>query len=688
MTQPARLSVVPVGPVACAATFWRERGRARVTAIVKATFSFAHDGPMPAIAPSPLVEQEIHHHHDPSLSVVATSDFAPHRQRVDVLLVGHACAPGGTPTQRLKVRLCVHRGGPLLDKVLEVVGDQGNHGIAPFARMPLTYEHAFGGNGHAENPLGKGVGAAAHPPNLVDPARPMQTAGFGPISETWPVRRRLLTLEQRRAVDTTPPEIDEGFDWAYFQAAPRDQQLHDLAGDEWLILEGVHATRPRIEAQLPGVRASARLYGLGAETPLLLRADTLYIDADAERCTVTFRAGIPVPAEVPLAELRLAAGVELHGAPVAWPDVVAAPKVALGAPLGRAAVMSTMEIDDSDLEVVEVKVPLPATTPNLLRMERTLVLDGASAAPGADPAPPRAESLGAVPSGGIPPGEVPIGVVPAHPIRAQLTVSLPLDTMLAETAQRDPLPFQHQESPEPHAPSRGTAALPGAPWSPEHAVIPPRLNVPLNATMDLAAAAAPAPAPAPEPVHATIGQLMALGHLSPVAALPVLDASRFPSPERSLLVQEPAFMVSAEPIAPQMLAATERSEAPVSEEPPTLATPDRGEARGEVPVPEEPPTLAAPDRGAAPLSEDPPTLAAPRLPAQPSAAPETPTPERIASTPPPPPAAALEEAPRADAENPGPWRQDAPPPEAPPPPARTPVRQPIKGGLYRKFPKS
>ena len=76
-------------------------------------------------------------------------DFAPRKFRCDVLLNGHAYAPYGRPTERVTVSMSVGR----WSKAFSVLGDRVwlNDGHAhatspvPFVRMPISYDHAFGG---------------------------------------------------------------------------------------------------------------------------------------------------------------------------------------------------------------------------------------------------------------------------------------------------------------------------------------------------------------------------------------------------------------------------------------------------------------------------------------------------------------------------------------------------------------
>ncbi|AUX27235.1 uncharacterized protein SOCEGT47_078180 [Sorangium cellulosum] len=315
--------VLPLNGAAATAVAWRSRDQLRVTVIVKATFAFAADAVMPRVEPQKVLRGEVHHGGNPGRSVRLTSDLAPHLERADVLFTGHAHAPApGTPVQSLPVRLAISdEGGPLLEKEL-VVQDR-----AGFQRMPIVYERAVRGENDQENFLG--VPATGDPAeveaNVLDPREPARPAGFGPIARAWPARRRLLGSTPRKALDAPIAEIPDAFEWAYFQAAPPDQRMRYLRGDEWIELHGLHPTLPRLRTRLPEARGRARIHGLSSAgvsegQPLDLNADTLRIDGDEQRCTLVFRGSFPVPDEAALAAVFVVAGVETADAPLDWPE--------------------------------------------------------------------------------------------------------------------------------------------------------------------------------------------------------------------------------------------------------------------------------------------------------------------------------------------------------------------------------
>jgi hypothetical protein len=202
-------------------------------------------------------------------------------------------------------------------------------------RVPLVYERAYGGMGYLDNPLGAGVSGTGEP-NLFDMMDPKRTACFAPIAASWPARKRLLGTTPRQKLEQDIAEVPDPFDFSYFQAAPVDQRVDYLRGDEWIVIDGVNPKIARLRLRLPGARGVARIHGLeafgvGDGQALALHLDTLRIDADDQLCTLTFRGTFELEAAA-LGEVIVAAGVELPGQPIAWPDVAARRAAAAAAP--------------------------------------------------------------------------------------------------------------------------------------------------------------------------------------------------------------------------------------------------------------------------------------------------------------------------------------------------------------------
>jgi uncharacterized protein YjbI with pentapeptide repeats len=315
---------------------FRVDGALHLSVLAKASFDLA-PGALSLTSPEPVLATEVHFQDNPHRSVRAASDRVPYRPQADVTFVGHAYTPPGRPIAERRVRLGVHRYGAagresLLDKELVVRGDAGDAGSTrPFERVGLEYEHALGGAGFADNPLGRGVVPGSLPPNLLHATNPNLPGCYAPIPSSFPCRQLLLPEAVRNAAAQRVPELPEflaegrAFPWGYFSSAPFDQRLPYLQGNEWLVLEGLHPMLPSLEVQLPRVQTIALVAGLSElgvpdGGDLALRLDTVRIDGDAGRVVVAWRGffDLPEPAERALSMVRVAVGVSLEGKPWAW----------------------------------------------------------------------------------------------------------------------------------------------------------------------------------------------------------------------------------------------------------------------------------------------------------------------------------------------------------------------------------
>jgi hypothetical protein len=319
------VAVAAVGPVTVGTTLWRLEGQTMVTVVVKMTFAFAQEREMTIVDPAePIRTAEEHDGGHPMRSLLGAQETAPQLQRVDVLLTGYAYTTDEGKQTQVRLAIDSDRGNQL-DKKLLVRGDRDELGEQQsFRRIKLGYERAYGGIGYAENPLGTGYGATNKPCNITYAVPPHdRTAGFGPIPSSFPSRKKLLGEMPRKVLKQRVAEIPLSFDWSYFQASPRDQRLNHLRGDEWLTLEGLHPTQRLIHTQLPSASGVARVYGAdkaGVPDVVPLMADILHIDADAMRCSLTWRGSFPVSSENALDGVVIAGGLETPDEPMLWPE--------------------------------------------------------------------------------------------------------------------------------------------------------------------------------------------------------------------------------------------------------------------------------------------------------------------------------------------------------------------------------
>ncbi len=308
------INVVTLAPFPAGALVWEAQpGQLSLTVIVKATFTLAPGEAVVAPAQDPLGDER--HWDDNGLaSLHSPGDFAPSKRRVDVMLVGHAYAPEGAPATSLVARLGV---GDRV-KAVRVTGDRawvvvGGGRLqagppAPFQKLPLRYERAALS---ADNPIGMdehALSAMAAPgvpalPNLEDVEGGEGVPCFGPVAPTWRARRRLLDEAATlwaygiaRDPRSLAPPVGPAprVDFAFFNAAPSDQQIDLLRPGTPVVLENLHPSHARLETRLPPIRPQVFRVP-PPDVPrarveeIILRADTLWIDTDRGVAVVTWR---------------------------------------------------------------------------------------------------------------------------------------------------------------------------------------------------------------------------------------------------------------------------------------------------------------------------------------------------------------------------------------------------------------
>lgn len=562
----SRDAVTAAVGASAAAMAWRFKGELRITVVAKATFGFAHEGPMPRAKPKDIVWDEIHHGNHPARSIRFTPDVAPRLGRADVLFTGHAFAPPGAALPTAPIRLAVFDGAsPLLDKTLFVRRQGSVQGI------PVVYEGAYGGIGWADNPFGVGLTKESKEPVILDPFDPERTAGFGPIARAWPRRKRLFPAMPKGALRADVIELPADFQWEYFQAAPADQQIGFLKGDEWIVLDALHEAHPRIRMRLPSARAVARVHGLAPfgvreGEPLELTLDLLHVDGEEQCVTATFRTSFAVPSEDALPAVRLVVGVATEGEPIAWPAgdepgdeaptrknvARTLPRVPIGSgtvalqdgdPPPARLPFATILLDDSDDDpTIEKSASAFAGKPGRRQTETIQVT--ALPAPEALPfKPPTKPSPMASPA--------PSGVRPARKAPDDLrgTMTLGPDEIARVAERKPPIPFgRRAPSPAgPPPPRMGVpvprpstpSSVPGAPAALRGApVAPPSLRTG-PATVPAALPSSPA---VPPSVRATTPDL-------PTAPIPL--ATPAPPPEKpASLPEKPAAAPEKAAVAP------------------------------------------------------------------------------------------------------------------------------------------
>jgi hypothetical protein len=252
-------------------------------------------------------------------------DFAPRKHRCDVLLNGSAYAPGGRPTTKVTVGLRVGDWSKSFDIVGDRVWESGVSGIGtsptiPFEQMPINYDRAFGGmDNKSENPADhaafmpnpSGRGYHKHLkrewvdgsplPNTEESGnsvswvegnyRPMS---FGPIGRHWEPRYKYAGTYDQHWLDEVFPFLPADFDEQYYQCAPLDQQLPKPLGEQPVTLLNLTPDGRR-DFVLPHFEAPIYIFPKkGEREDLTAQADTMVIEPDLDRVTMTWRVARPL----------------------------------------------------------------------------------------------------------------------------------------------------------------------------------------------------------------------------------------------------------------------------------------------------------------------------------------------------------------------------------------------------------
>jgi len=231
---------------------------------VKATYRVTVDGTTElSEAQTPIFYSAEHIGEPGKSSIRYEADLIPTKPSTDVIINGHAYAPGGTRADTVDVSIHV---GPLT-KTLRVFGDRQWYAAvsgrlrpsspASFERMPLIYERAFGGwdrtnpdpakqRLYSQNPIGSGFttnekqleGQALpnveYPEHLISAwnDRPAP-AGFGAIASYWSPRLESGGTYDDAWMENKFPLLPDDFDSRFHLCAPSDQQVagHLRGGD-------------------------------------------------------------------------------------------------------------------------------------------------------------------------------------------------------------------------------------------------------------------------------------------------------------------------------------------------------------------------------------------------------------------------------------------------------------------------
>jgi hypothetical protein len=296
-------------------------GFERLLVVVKATYSLASGAPVVADEQEPVLLADEYYDKPERSSLRRAGEMALKKPGTEVVVIGSAY-PAQTRGSEALVALRVGR----IQKAVQVVGDREWVGPvapmistpAPFERMPLVWERAYGGRDesgdtfevHPVNPVGKGFRSSSSRlpidgsalPNLEDPMLPVRSpadrpppCGVGPIAPSWSPRPRYAGTYDERWMKERLPLLPEDFNPLFHHATSHDQILPGpLAAGEVLTLTGVRPGGGGYRFPVPAVPPGI-VIRLGSErlTPPT-RVDTVIIDSDAERLSLISRASVSV----------------------------------------------------------------------------------------------------------------------------------------------------------------------------------------------------------------------------------------------------------------------------------------------------------------------------------------------------------------------------------------------------------
>ena len=306
-------------------------GAEYVVVAVKGTFTLPRPGEAPKLAEeqAPLVDADLFSGEPGRSATVTECDFALEKPFCDVLLNGSAHAPDGRMVERVAVGLQVGA----WRKAFTVWGNRVWRGRTisytpseplPFARLPISYDNAFGGTdermrdpakvrSYLPNPVGRGWHHHIYPElvndapicNTEEIGQPVRDPGgkykpmaFGPIGRGWPSRIGFAGTYDQKWVNDVFPFVPADFDSRYFQCAPGDQQIAHPRGGEKVLLINLTPDGRR-EFALPSVEMPIVFFRRRAdrvETRGTL--DTVLLEPDAGRFSLVWRASLRLQRDV------------------------------------------------------------------------------------------------------------------------------------------------------------------------------------------------------------------------------------------------------------------------------------------------------------------------------------------------------------------------------------------------------
>lgn len=297
--------------------------------VVKATYDIINNSHELALSEEqiPIILADEYYAEPDTSSIETAADSAMIKIGTDITLKGKAYDILGGPYVDTFLKV-----GPV-SKVIRVFGNRhweklyGGWKISPPARfesMPMTFENAYGGftlqedadlaKYESRNPIGKGFYEKKDDrqlegfelPNLENPHelignwrdRPNPSC-YAPVAPHWMPRSKLAGTYDEAWEKNTMPYLPQDFNEEYFNVAPKDLiSRTQLKGGEVVEYENLSKIQ-RVRFNLPQVNFRIR-YSKKEKTntgPNLIM-DTINIDTEAQRLSITWRARLPSTKEL------------------------------------------------------------------------------------------------------------------------------------------------------------------------------------------------------------------------------------------------------------------------------------------------------------------------------------------------------------------------------------------------------
>jgi hypothetical protein len=302
-----------------------QHGQNYAVLVIKGTFEIRPRTQVLVIADEqlPPMQKDVFYGEPGKTSLRYEADVAWIKPAVDVVLNGHAYPPNQRPASAIDAGLQV--GGRT--HVVRVFGDRHWEKVglrwqpsspARFERMPLSYEHAYGGSFPAddrlpgdrcaENPVGKGfIGAqgqgleeGAALPNVECPQtlirewddRP-KPVGFGFVARDWQPRLGYAGTYDKQWKHTRMPLLPGDFDKRFNNSAHPDLTFPEGLPNEARIALHNLSESGTLSFSLPGYQFRVSALIKSSQVESSVRMDTVLIEPDDNRVLITWRAAIP-----------------------------------------------------------------------------------------------------------------------------------------------------------------------------------------------------------------------------------------------------------------------------------------------------------------------------------------------------------------------------------------------------------